>query len=211
MKHVSKMKLIDEDVLSSLQTKSRAVTGEEGVEKKLSLILNNQMLGDDEKMKLYQQALGRLIADNKIEKLTSVKSEVYDKPIHPPAGGGLTSQMIIESLPERQKKKAGEMIRRIVDREMGSRVWNERGELLDENGLAVVGSSITDLIKTSRSSGKTDKNPHGWREFVRRLHSVGIKPAEILNKNFQEEYKSLSQKPVRRTLAVRRGRRAKKK
>ena len=88
MKHVSKMKLIDEDVLSSLQTKSRAVTGEEGVEKKLSLILNNQMLGDDEKMKLYQQALGRLIADNKIEKLTSVKSEVYDKPIHPPAGIG---------------------------------------------------------------------------------------------------------------------------
>ena len=211
MKHVSKMKLIDEDVLSSLQTKSRAVTGEEGVEKKLSLILNNQMLGDDEKMKLYQQALGRLIADNKIEKLTSVKSEVYDKPIHPPAGGGLTSQMIIESLPERQKKKAGEMIRRIVDREMGSRVWNERGELLDENGLAVVGSNITELIKTSRSSGKTDKNPHGWREFVRRLHSAGIKPAEILNKNFQEEYKSLSQKPVRRTLAVRRGWRVKKK
>ena len=72
MKHVSKMKLIDEDVLSSLQTKSRAVTGEEGVEKKLSLILNNQMLGDDEKMKLYQQALGRLIADNKIEKLTVI-------------------------------------------------------------------------------------------------------------------------------------------
>ena len=89
--------------------------------------------------------------------LLSVKSEVYDKPIHPPAGGGLTSQMIIESLPERQKKKAGEMIRRIAGREMGSRVWNERGELLDENGLAVVGSSITDLIKTSRSSGKTDK------------------------------------------------------
>ena len=146
-------------------------------------ILEDTSLKRDEKVKLYNQALHRLLT--------------YDQqflPTHPPLSppGNLNVQQqqqqdtdpspspreeeeeeeehIASTLPPTLRAKGRDLLRRLSP----TLQWNDRGEILSP-GKPILRTNITDLLHTAvRVSKKPKRWPEGWEYFRRRLKEANI-------------------------------------
>ena len=148
------------------------------IKTEMNEVLENPVLKQEEKMKVYNQSLDRLLTyDQQLPKprLSTIV------PPHPPPPQQQESQMdalvaeeeedISSSLPPTLKTKGSALLRKLKT----SLEWNNRGEILSEHGKPIPGTNITDLIHTAvRVHRKPKRWPKGWTYFLQRMEEANV-------------------------------------
>ena len=170
---MKKMMVVNPDTLNrqarlfEAPEKTKAVA----LDEKMQEILNRQDITDEEKVKLYENAL-------------NLYSVFRDKVMAPPPPAPKTTPPtpppplhfvddVIASVPKALRGKA-EQLTRTVLRELA---WSPKGELMID-GRAVPGTHIVDLINDAIRLRKKF-NPKGRDEFVKRLSGINV-PQELI-------------------------------
>ena len=144
--------------------KTKVVT----LDEKMKEILSRQDITDEEKVKLYENALSLFSIYR--EKATTVpRPAPSSTPIQP----SRFIDDVIASVPKALRGKA-EQLTKTVLREMA---WSQNGELMVDD-RPVPGTHIVDLINDAVRMRKSF-NPIGRDEFVQRLSSINV-PQELI-------------------------------
>ena len=144
------------------------------IKTEMNEVLENPVLKQEEKMKIYNQSLDRLLTyDQQLPKprLSTIV------PPHPPPEQqdsqtvALVAEDISSSLPPTLKTKGSALLRRLKT----SLEWNDRGEILSAHGKPIPGTNITDLIHTAvRVHRKPKRWPKGWTYFLQRMEEANV-------------------------------------
>jgi hypothetical protein len=160
-------------------------------------ILSDSKLGDDEKWKLIQQQLHRMLeiksAEGKkpplkvqIEKDDGDGDEKEDEPSGAPTAAAAATvskdkiPMFLSQIPKNLRAKALVVIQFLKDRK--NIRWDERGNVWID-GAEIDGAHIADLIKCSLRTSV--REPLGWGEFCEFLASVKTPPSLIGNRSLK--------------------------
>lgn len=167
MNHTKRMVLVPEYTLERLQQQQKILTPPvtqtlRNLDVEMSEILSNKHLDDEEKAKLYNQALQRYLTfydQRKAQplhvKLTSSKAE--ETPLQQEKSDTLTDSLptetsedtaieeeVIRSVPKAYKTGARQLLNKIKDNRDVLH-WNHKGELLYED-KAISGSHLVGLV-----------------------------------------------------------------
>ena len=181
-----KMVLVPENYLTSIHQNQKIQTtpavktlGE--LDTEMSGILSRHDIGDDEKVKLYNQAMQKYLEfdrQRKVKEPLAVKlvSSDEDKKesketakIDTGQNQQQMEQEIIDSVPKIAKNKAKLLINKLKQNK-NVMFWNERGELTYD-GKSVPGTNIVDLVRDTMSERKRFQ-PSSWDLFSRGLARV---------------------------------------
>ena len=147
------------------------------IKTEMNEVLENPFLKQEEKMKVYNQSLDRLLTyDQQLPKPRL--SNIVPPP--PPQqqesqtvalGAKGEEEDISSSLPPTLKTKGSALLRRLKT----SLEWNDRGEILSAHGKPIPGTNITDLIHTAvRVHRKPKCWPKGWTYFLQRMEEANV-------------------------------------
>ena len=142
-------------------------------------VLENPVLKQEEKMKVYNQSLDRLLTYD--QQLPKPRLSNIVPPPPPPqqqesqtvalGAEGEEEEDISLSLPPTLKTKGSALLRRLKT----SLEWNDRGEILSAHGKPIPGTNITDLIHTAvRVHRKPKRWPKGWTYFLQRMEEANV-------------------------------------
>ena len=183
-----KMVLVPENYLSSMHQHQKIQTtpavktlGE--LDTEMSGILSRHDIGDDEKVKLYNQAMQKyqeFDRQRKVKEPIAVKlvssdedknksKEPTEKIVDTNPMQLQMEQEIIDSVPKIAKNKAKLFINKLKQNK-NVMFWNERGELTYD-GKPVPGTNIVDLVRDTMSERKRFQ-PSSWDLFSRGLARV---------------------------------------
>ena len=194
MNHTKRMVLVPEYTLERLQQQQQILTPPvtqtlRNLDVEMSEILSNKHLDDEEKAKLYNQALQRYLTfydQRKAQplhvKLTSSKAE--ETPLQQEKGDTLTEslptetsedtaieQEVMRSVPKVYKTGARQLLDKIKDNRDVLH-WNNKGELLYED-KAISGSHLVYLVNDALRHRKGFE-PAGWSVFARGLARMNV-------------------------------------
>lgn len=190
MENVKKMALVDPQVLELLKSpKHRNTPAEESMDTldgEMKNILNNHRLSTDEKVKLYNQTLGKFVKvqtdyrHKPIKVELNTKKELNPTPnLSPPEAGSVivedANDDLIQSVPKTMQKRARILIEKLKNsNEIG---WNPKGEITVKGNL-IKNSNISDLVNDALRKRK-HFNPRGWEDFAHVLRQVNA-PQDIV-------------------------------
>lgn len=194
MNHTKRMVLVPEYTLERLQQQQKILTPPvtqtlRNLDVEMSEILSNKHLDDEEKAKLYNQALQRYLTfydQRKAQplhvKLTSSKAE--ETPLQQEKSDTLTESQpnetsedtaieeeVMRSVPKVYKTGARQLLDKIKDNRDVLH-WNNKGELLYQD-KAISGSHLVDLVNDILRHRKGFE-PVGWSVFARGLARMNV-------------------------------------
>ena len=145
------------------------------IKTEMNEVLENPVLKQEEKMKVYNQSLDRLLTYD--QQLPKPRLSTIVPPHPPPPPQQQESQIdalvveeeedISSSLPPTVKTKGSALLRKLKT----SLEWNNRGEILSEHGKPIPGANITDLIHTAV---RVHRKPKGWTHFLQRMEEANV-------------------------------------
>ena len=146
------------------------------IKTEMNEVLENPVLKQEEKMKVYNQSLDRLLTYD--QQLPKPRLSNIVPPPPPPqqqesqtVALGAEEEDISSSLPATLKTKGSALLRRLKT----SLEWNNRGEILSAHGKPIPGTKITDLIHTAvRVHRKPKRWPKGWTYFLQRMEEANV-------------------------------------
>ena len=149
------------------------------IKTEMNEVLENPVLKQEEKMKVYNQSLDRLLTYD--QQLPKPRLSNIVPPPPPPqqqesqtvalGAEGEEEEDISSSLPPTLKTKGSALLRRLKT----SLEWNDRGEILSAHGKPIPGTNITDLIHTAvRVHRKPKRWPKGWTYFLQRMEEANV-------------------------------------
>ena len=149
------------------------------IKTEINEVLENPVLKQEEKMKVYNQSLDHLLTYD--QQLPKPRLSTIVPPHPPPPPQQQESQMdalvaeeeadISSSLPPTLKTKGSALLRKLKT----SLEWNNRGEILSEHGKPIPGTNITDLIHTAVCVHRKPKRwPKGWTYFLQRMEEANV-------------------------------------
>ena len=141
------------------------------LDEKMQEILSRQDITDEEKVKLYENALNLYSVFR--EKVMAPPTPKTTPPSPPPPPPLHFVDDVVASVPKALRGKA-EQLTRTVLRELS---WSPKGELMID-GRAVPGTHIVDLINDAIRLRKKF-NPKGRDEFVEKLTRINV-PQELI-------------------------------
>ncbi|KAL7378039.1 hypothetical protein ABVT39_007702 [Epinephelus coioides] len=182
-------------------------TAENDLDAKTRAILNERGLNPYEKIKKYNALLQRYLtlvkqgeeerrlylktarglprnSDEPEEKKTDENEEKDEKE----AGLDETARGVLQNLPQRDRKNAEYIMKKLVKSEDG---WTPKGEFIHE-GKIVRGSHMIDLFKNlSVSYKKKSPTPKGWTGFLNTLTELNIPISSVTNPRARAQYRRL--------------------
>ena len=143
------------------------------IKTEMNEVLENPVLKQEEKMKVYNQSLDRLLPYD--QQLPKPRLSTIVPPHPPPPPQKQESQMdalvaeeeedISLTLPPTLKTKGSALLRKLKT----SLEWNNRGD------KPIPGTNITDLIHTAvRVHRKPKRWPKGWTYFLQRMEEANV-------------------------------------
>ena len=166
-------------------------------------ILNNENLGAEEKLKLFQTAQHRFGSfTNVAEKLPEISSVMPEPAAAPPPApaprpvrqlapviGQRTSRnSIVENIPSHYRNKALALLDHL-DNNPEKIGWNDNGELIVNKKL-IPNSIIIDIVRHLYIS-KKGYNPNGVKQFVSALQKSNVAQTLISNKSIIDQLNSI--------------------
>ena len=149
------------------------------IKTEMNEVLENPLLKQEDKMKVYNQSLDRLLTYD--QQLSKPRLSTIVPP-RPPPPQEQESQMdalaaegeeedISSSLPPTLKTKGSALLRKLKT----SLEWNNRGEVLSAHGKPIPGTNITNLVHIAvRVHRKSKHWPKGWTYFLQRMEEANI-------------------------------------
>jgi len=193
MEYAKKMALVPHELLATMQSHHAQLTSPvvkslTSLDREMEQILLSQELGDDDKLKRYNQVLQKYL------NLQTKKREPLQIAVVPTAGtdedknelpqtvaNNEVNPMdtdVLQSVPKTMQRKAQLLLNKLKLNDLVK--WNERGELI-YNGSALPGTHAIDLINDVLRKRK-NFNPTGWREFAQILSTMNVPQDLVGNK-----------------------------
>ena len=157
------------------------------LEDRMQEILANKMISDEEKVKLYSDALARY---STIERNMRSKSQIETSYRNDSADGTIASvaayqpdikEEILQEVPERYHDEAGQLID-IVRKGLPDVTWTTSGRMLYKN-KSIPNSNLVTLISFLSDDGKAnDQPPPGHRELAEALNAARVAPSLVTRK-----------------------------
>lgn len=222
MNHAKKMVLIDENALKRLQRRQNVSTPPltsrlNGLDHEIQHVLKETNISDDEKVRLYTQALQNYLQlynqkknqpiNVKLQPQVPTVTEVSETPQEAQpiqqeetAPQNDLERNILQTLPKTSKHR-GKMILEKIKENPEVMKWDDKGQLVF-HGKPIAGSHISDLIVDSLKTGKTSaRGPLGWEMFTQGLAKVNAPEHWLRNvqrKSALREFKAGTQKSSQR-------------
>ena len=159
-------------------TSGRGLPGiAKNIKTEMNEVLENPVLKQEEKMKVYNQSLDRLFTYD--QQLPKPRLSTIVPPPPPQQQESQTVALGEEEdeedinllLPPTLKTKGSALLRRLKT----SLEWNNRGEILSAHGKPIPGTNITDLVHTAVCVHRKPKRwPKGWTYFLQRMEEANI-------------------------------------
>ena len=171
------------------------------LEDRMQEILANKMISDEEKVKLYSDALARY---STIERNMRSKSQIETSYRNDSADGTIASvaahqpdikEEILQEVPKRYHDEAGQLID-IVRKGLPDVTWTPSGRMLYKN-KSIPNSNLVTLISFLSDDGKAnDQPPPGHRELTEALNAARVAPSLVVNNLKRRRPRSPSPTPT---------------
>ena len=180
------MALVDPKLLESLSTPKRPpslpIRAMSGLDDDMRGVLDRQDIGEEEKVKFYNQILRRYVTyEDKLNQ--PMKVQITHSPAPPPipsSGESAESetnadQHILETVPTTMRRKARLLLDKV--RQNSNVTWDSSGRV-SINGEPMQDANIVDLLNDVLRKRKRP-NPVGWEKFAKGLKEANV-PRELV-------------------------------
>lgn len=208
MQYAKKMVLVPQETIQKVHAsneRSAAPTykGLSGLDEQMQTILRRSDIPQDERIKLYQQALlGYINMHHKLNEPVTVKVETVPDAVSTetnaikepesmnviPNSMSRWTERVKESVPKTLKRKAEQLMQLLQGDPSQALNVNEKGEVIVK-GKTLEGTHIVDLINDALRRRKSF-SPQGWREFANVLTALHP-PRELIGN--QDRWKIIQQ------------------